>query len=165
MRSPLKFLLIVLASVALGACRQADGPIPEPDADVQAELVDVAKDLQNVARGTDPEAQRDLTSDLGKYARRPAEVPAVDELSRLTAAAVRGVDLSERSAQRLAQSLWVAVSARELSERQVENLRNDMQLLLTSIGVSESNAQQVAAQVTQVQGAVNSRPRRWYEVF
>ena len=139
--------------------------MPEPDADVQAELGDVAKDLQNVAGARDPEALKDLTSDLGKYARRPTEVPAVDELSRLTASAVSGVDLSERSAQRLAQSLWVSVAARELSERQVENLRNDVQLLLTSIGVSEPNAQQVAAQVAQVQGAVNARPRRWYEVF
>ena len=165
MKFPLRFAIVVLVSLAFGGCRQADGPMPEPDADVQAELVDVAKDLQNVAGARDPEALRDLTSDLGKYARRPTEVPAVDELSRLTATAVSGVDLSERSAQRLAQSLWVSVAARELSERQVENLRNDIQLLLTSIGVSEANAQQVGAQVAQVQGTVNSRPRRWYELF
>ena len=165
MRSPLRFVVLVLASLAFGACRQADGPMPEPDPDVQAELRDVAKDLQNIAGARDPEAVRDLTSDLGKYARRPTEVPAVDELSRVTASAVSGVDLSERSAERLAQSLWVSVAARELSERQVESLRNDMQLLLTSIGVSEANAQQVAAQVAQVQAAVNSRPRRWYELF
>lgn len=155
----------MVASLAFGACRQADGPMPEPNADVQAELKDVAKDLQNIAGARDPQASSDLVNDLGKYARRPAEQPVVDELSRRAGTVVSGVDLPERSAQRLAQSLWVSIAARELSERQVESLQNDMRLLLTSIGVSEQNAQQVAAQVGEVQGAVSARPRRWYEVF
>jgi len=40
-----------------------------------------------------------------------------------------------------------------------------MQLMLTSLGVAESNAQLVAAQVGDVQGAVGDRARRWYELF
>jgi hypothetical protein len=40
-----------------------------------------------------------------------------------------------------------------------------MQSLLTSVGVPDANAQQVAAQVGEVQRAINDRPRRWYEVF
>jgi hypothetical protein len=73
--------------------------------------------------------------------------------------------LPEQSAQRLAHSLWVSIAARELSERQVETLKSDMQLMLTSLGVAESNAQLVAAQVGDVQGAVGDRARRWYELF
>jgi hypothetical protein len=40
-----------------------------------------------------------------------------------------------------------------------------MQALLESLGVSEESAQQVAAQVGEVQSSVTLRPRRWYELF
>ena len=165
MRSPARYVVVVVLSLAFGACRQADGEMPSPSQGVQEELVDVVRDLQNVAGARDPQASRDLADDLRKYAGRPDAEPAVDELSRRAASAVGGIELPEQAAQRLAHSLWVSVAARELSERQVETLQNDMQLLLTSIGVAESNAQQVAAQVGDVQGAVSSRPRRWYELF
>jgi hypothetical protein len=59
----------------------------------------------------------------------------------------------------------MAAAAREMSERQVESLQNDMQALLISIGATESSAQAVAAQIAEVQKAVTSRQRRWYEVF
>jgi hypothetical protein len=52
-----------------------------------------------------------------------------------------------------------------LSERQIETLQNDVQALLMSVGIAEENAQQVAAQVGDVQVAVTDRPRRWYELF
>jgi hypothetical protein len=165
MRSPARYLVVVALGLAFGACRQADGPMPAPSEDVQQELVDVVRDLQNVAGARDPQAPRDLADDLRKYAGRPDAEPAVDELSRRAANAVGGIELPDQAAQRLAHSLWVAVAARELSERQIEGLQTDMQLLLTSLGVAEPNAQQVAAQVGDVQGAVTSRARRWYELF
>jgi hypothetical protein len=165
MRSLARYVLVVMAGLALGACRQADGEMAAPDAVVQEELVDVVRDLQNVATARDPQAPRDLADDLRKYARRPEAAPVVDELARRAATAVAGVDLPDQSAQRLAHSLWASIAARELSERQIEVLQNDMRLLLVSIGASDANAQQVAAQVGDVQGAVGARPRRWYEVF
>ena len=165
MRSALRYVAVVLAGLAFGACRQADGQMPAPSEDVQQELVDVVRDLQNVAAARDPQAPRDLADDLRKYASRPDAEPTVDELSRRAASAVGGLELPEQAAQRLAQSLWVSVAARELSERQIESLQNDMRLLLTSIGVTEPHAQQVASQIGEVQGAVTSRPRRWYELF
>ena len=165
MRSRARYVLIVIAGLSLGACRQADGPIPAPNETVQEELVDVTRDLQNVASGRDPQAPKDLADDLRKYARRPSAEPVVDELSRRTAGVLAGINLTEQAAQQLTHNLWLSVAARDLSERQIETLQNDVQSLLISLGVAEANAQPVAAQVGDVQVAVTDRPRRWYELF
>ena len=165
MRLSAHIVLVVIVGMSLGACRQADGPMPTPSADAQAELNDVARDLQNVASGLDPQARRDLADDLRKYTEVPTTELAVDELSGRTATVLAGVDLAEQTAQRLAHSLWLSVVAREVSERQTETLQNDVQSLLMAEGIAEEDAQLVAAQVGEVQGALAARPRRWYELF
>jgi hypothetical protein len=165
MRSLGWYVFIPIAGLWLAGCRQADGPVPAPNENVQAELTDVAKDLQNIATGRDPQATNDLVSDVAKYVRKPEAMPVVNELSLRTAKVVPGKALSEQVAQQLAHNLWVTVAAREMSERQVEALQNDVQSLLMSVGVVEEDAQQVAAQVGEVQAAVTDRPRRWYELF
>ena len=165
MRSLACALLIVTLSVFLGGCRQADGPVPTPSQTYQEELVDVARDLQNVASGRDPNGPVDLADDLRKYTDKPAARPLVDELSARTVKALQGRDLADQDAQRLAHNLWVSVYAKDLSERQIETLQNDMQAHLVSLGIGEDSAQQVAAQVGAVQGSVTLRPRRWYEFF
>ena len=139
--------------------------MPAPSETVKEELVDVARDLQSVAASSDPQAPKDLADDLLKYAQRPSARPAISELSQRGAAALVGLKLTEQDAQRLAHTLWLSVSARELSERQVETLQNDVRSQLTSLGVAEERAQQVAARVGDVQGIVTNRPRRWYEMF
>jgi len=165
MRSHARYVLIVITGLSLGACRQADGPMPAPNENVQEELVDVTRDLQNVASGRDPQAPTNLADDLRKYTDGPSAKLVVDELSQRAATVLAGVNLTEQAAQRLAHNLWLSVAASELSERQVETLQNDVQSLLMAEGVAEENAQQVAAQVGDVQGAVTARPRRWYELF
>jgi hypothetical protein len=165
MRSPACPLLVVALTVLLGGCRQADGPVPTPNETYQEELVDVARDLQNVATGRDPNGSADLADDLRKYTEKPAARPLVDELSARTVKAIAGRELAEQDAQRLAHNLWVSVYAKDLSERQIETLQNDMQAHLVSLGVGEESAQQVAAQVGEVQSSVTLRPRRWYELF
>jgi hypothetical protein len=156
--------LICVSVLILVGCRQPDGEVPTPNAVVQEELGDVAKDLQYIANARDPEAPKDLAVDLRKYA-RPSALPAVDELSRRTAGAVAGSQLTEQAAQRLTHNLWLSVAARDISERQIESLQNDTHSLLVSVGISEDRAEQVAVQVGEVQRAVTSRPRRWYELF
>ena len=158
-------VLTVTLSVFLGGCRQADGPVPTPNQTYQEDLVDVARDLPNVASGRDPNGPVDLAEDLRKYTDKEAAKPLVDELSARTAKALQGRDLADQDAQRLAHNLWVSVYAKDLSERQIEALQNDMQALMTSLGVGEESAQQVAAQVGEVQNSVSVRPRRWYELF
>jgi hypothetical protein len=166
MRSQARYVLLLVAGVGLAGCRQADGPLPAPNPTVQEELVDVAHDLENIAKARDPQAPKDLADDLRKYtSRRPSAEPVVDELSSRTAKVVAGSKLTEQLAQQLAHNLWLSIAARELSERQIETLQNDMQSLLMSFGVVDTEAQNVAAQVGVVQRAVTDRGRRWYELF
>jgi hypothetical protein len=157
--------LICASVLILAGCRQPDGQVPTPDAVVQEELGDVARDLQYIADKRDPEAPKNFADDLRKYAQRPSAVSAVDELSRRTAGAVAGRQLTEQAAQRLTHNLWVSVAARDISERQIESLQNDTHSLLVSVGIPEDRAEQVAIQVGEVQRAVTNRPRRWYELF
>ncbi len=165
MRSRARYVLIAIVGLSFGACRQADGPIPTPNEDVQGELEDVRHDLLNVASGRDPLAPEDLAHDLRKYTEVPDAMSAVDELSERTATVLAGVDLTNEAAQRLAHNLWLSVAALELSERQIETLQNDVQSLLMAEGVAEEDAQQVAARVGDVQVLVTGSPRRWYELF
>ena len=159
------FAVIVVVALVVAGCRQPDGEVPAPNATVQEELVDVSRDLQYIASGSDPGAAGDLAADLRKYTSRTTAVPAVDELSARAAAAVGGSKLTQQTADQLAQKLWLSVAARDMSERQVEGLQNETQSLLVSMGIPEERAAPVAAQVGEVQRAVTDRPRRWYELF
>jgi hypothetical protein len=166
MRLDARYILIAVFGLLLAGCRQADGPVPAPDKGVQEDLGDVGRDLQYIAKGSDPAAPQDLTQDLVKYVNeRPPAAAAVNELTRRTAAVVAGTNLPNQTSQRLAHNFWVTIMAHELSERQIEALQNDTQTLLMSTGISEENARQVAAQVGEVQKVVTTRQRRWYELF
>ena len=125
MKSPLIVAIILLSALTLAGCRQADGPLPQADANTQEELLDVQHDLQNIAGG-DPNGPRDLEHDVTKYARKPEEVPSITELTRRTATVVAGRTLNEQTAGRLAHSLWQTIWARQVSERQTEALQNEI---------------------------------------
>jgi hypothetical protein len=161
----LKYALIVAAAVGLAGCRQADGPMPAMNPNIQGELEDVRHDLQNIATNRDPAGPKDLADDLRKYSDKRAAHPAIDELSRKTATALPGKKVDEQTGNRLAHSLWTVVAGRELSDRQVEALQNDLQSILVSVGVAEGTAQQIGVQAGEVQKQVTSRDKRWYEWF
>jgi hypothetical protein len=165
MNSRTAVALIVMLSCALVGCRQADGPMPVANGEIPNRLGDLGRDLQNVAGGQ-AEADKELAEDLRIFVDGPPDaVNAINELARRTSQVVSGKNLNEQSAQRLAHQLWTTVAAREMSARQVESLQNDTQALLVSLGVPEENAQSVASQVGDVQKAVTTRQRRWYEFF
>jgi hypothetical protein len=164
MKSVVRAGLVLLPLVAAG-CRQPDGPVPTPNENAQDDLHDISRDLTYIANASDPAAPNDLAYDLRKYATRDEAVPVVEELSRRTAGVLANKKLPEQTAQRLAHTLWLSISATEISERQIEGLQNDTQSMLVSIGVADAEAEQVAAQVGEVQRAVTRRQRRWYEWF
>ena len=158
-------IVAALIPLLLAGCRQADGPMPQASGEVPNRLSDISRDLQSVARG-DMQARQDLADDVSVFAADEKEPrQAVNELSRRTAEVVDGSRLTDQSAQRLAHQLWTAASARELSQRQVETLQGEMHGLLVEIGVPEERAENVAAQVAEVQRLVSRRSKRWYEVF
>jgi hypothetical protein len=164
MKSHVTHIIVLAAAVSVGACRQADGPIPTPNESTQNEIGDISRDLQAVA-ARDSQAPLDLAHDLRKYSDRSSVQPAIDELSSRTARVIAGSKLTAQTADRLAHNLWIAVAARKMSQRQVEALQNDLHALLVSAGVAEERAEPVAAQVEEVQRLVTTRPKRWYEFF
>jgi hypothetical protein len=115
LRSDARYIVIVIAGLSLGGCRQADGPVPAPNQTIQEELVDVTRDIQYIASGRDPEAPKYLTDDLRKYTERPTALPVVDELSSRTAQVIGGRDLADRTRMPCAQP--VAVGGRPRAER------------------------------------------------
>ena len=156
--------LIVVVSLGIAGCRQADGPMPAAEGEVPNRLVDISRDLMSVSRG-DAQARKDLADDLRVFVETPVAVPAADELARRMSDVVEGKTLNDQNAERLAHHLWTAAAAREMSQRQVESLQNDLHALLVSVGVPEDNALNVASQAGEVQKLVTTRERRWYEFF
>jgi len=157
--------LVVVFALSFVGCRQADGALPATTGTVPNELGDISRDLQNLASGN-PEGPKDLSDDLSHYAEGTNGGPAAaSELSRLLGQALTGKTFKLADAMPLAHTCWVAVAGRQLSEKQIENLQNEMKLQLTTMGVSEQQAQEVAAQVGVVQQAVTARHRRWYELL
>jgi hypothetical protein len=159
-----RYVFIVVAAAILVGCRQADGPVPVADAEVQNRLGDITRDLMSVA-SRQPDASKDLSEDLRVFAQSPEAEKAATQLASRLAGAVPGSRLNDQAAQRIAHNCWTALTAQQMSQRQVETLQNDMEGLLASIGVAEQNAHDVAAEIGQVQNVVTERRRRWYEVF
>jgi hypothetical protein len=155
----------LVALVISGAgCRQADGALPTPQGEVPDRLEDLSRDLMAVARG-ETQAKQDFTDDLRVFARNPQGETAVTAFGMRIGEAIAGTNLTEQSAQQLAHTSWTVVGATELSDRQVEALRNDVQAQLTALGIPEDQSAALAGQVPEVQKAITTRPRRWYEVF
>jgi hypothetical protein len=152
--------LVLLCFAA--ACSQSDGPMPTPQEDTANRLHDIARDLQNIAGG-DKEGPKDFQDDLLAFLDSGEPHAQAQELSRRVSTSVAGKRMPDDVAAKLANQLWVAVAARELSSRQISTLQNDVQSTMQGVGVSAENAQQVAAQVGDVQKTLTHRHRRWYE--
>jgi hypothetical protein len=159
-----RYVFIAAAVISLAGCRQPDGPLPASDDEVQNRLGDMTRDLLNVA-ARQPDAGNEFAEDLTVFARSPEGEEASRAFARRVVDVIPGSRLNDQSAQRLAHSCWMAVAGRELSQRQVEGVQNDIEGLLSSIGVPEEPAHAVAEQVSEVQRVVTIRPRRWYELF
>ena len=151
-------------ALSLGACRQADGPMPPTLSDTSNRVGDVSRDLLAAAAG-DPAGSKDLSDDLKTFATSPEGEAAAVTLASRVADVVRGAKLTEQTAQQLAHSLWTVVAGRELSERQVEVIQGEVKTQLTAIGVLEPTTEPVIAEIVALQNVVTARPRRWYEVF
>ena len=143
----MKRLVIVVCLCALvGACRMADGPLPDPkEPEAANELGDLGRDVANVLAG-DPQGRQDFTEDLLGFADLTTKP-------------------SEAAAAPLLEQLYVAVSARQLSEGQIKALEENVQAAASGMGLDDVKARALSAQAGIVQQAVTERHRRWYEVF
>lgn len=157
-------VLLLAAAVSLAGCRQGDGEPPAKTGDVPNRLADLRRDLESVTSG-DPQASQDLADDLVVFTEEPEGIAATRALSTTISSMLATRSLNEEALTRLATLLWTAAAAHDLSERQVDALKDDMRALLTSVGVSQQDANLAAGRVGDVQKAVTLRSRRWYERY
>ena len=164
MRSQTILVYALASTLLLAGCQQDDGPVPAKDEEVTNRIEDVAHDLSNVAGGNQ-QAPGELAEDLVGFLDGAPGREAAEELGRRLAKAVVGRKMTEETARKLAEQLWVGMAARELSERQQENVINEVRESLSAISVERADVEAVATQAGEVQKAVSTRTRRWYERF
>ncbi len=155
--------LLALA-LAAGGCRQANGPVPEPNASRQDDLKDVAKDLLNI-KAKDPSASKDLQDDLVRFNDKPTVVAATRELANRVSTAVAGSKLSETEAGELGHQLWVTIAAAQLSTSQAKGIRDDVEMILKNAGANKDAINAVGEQIITTQAAATTNRRKWYEFF
>ena len=165
----MKRLVIVVCLCALvGACRMADGPLPDTkEPETANELGDLGRDVANVLAG-DPQGRQDFTDDLLGFAdltAKPAAEAPIRELASQVLAAAVATKPSEAAAAPLLEQLYVAIAARQLSEGQIQALEENVQAAASRMGLDDVKARALSAQAGIVQQAVTERHRRWYEVF
>ena len=147
--------------LTLAACRQPDGAMPVPTGEQPNKLEDISRDLQNLA-ARDPNAPSELSDDLSSIdpVRRPPE--SISELSRRLATALGGISLSDADAARVANQLFVAMSAQELSRLQIDQLGVDLQATLTGIGADAEAAAAVSTTAKELASSITRNRERWY---
>jgi hypothetical protein len=156
--------LVFVAAVGAAGCKQGDGAMPAKTGEVPNRIYDMRRDLEMVAVG-DQTAVKDLADDMIVFTEEPEGQTAIRALSNTIAPMVMNRTLTEENLMRIATLMWTAAAARDLSERQVDALKDDVRVVLTSVGVSQPDANLAAGRVGDVQKAVTLRTRRWYQRY
>ena len=160
------YTLILIGSLVLVGCRQADGPLPLVTEEASNRVTDISRDLLAVAAGSES-AVADLVDDLIVFAfdENDETVTASTGLARSLVEALQGTQLSEEQSAQLAYNVWLVMVATEFSQNQMIQIRDELLADLLAVGAIMENTEAVAVQVNEVQQHVSTRSRRWYEVF
>lgn len=157
------YALVLAASVSAG-CKQGDGTLPAKTGDVPNRLSDLKRDLEQVVAG-DQTAVSDLSDDLIVFTEEPEGQTAIRALSNTVCSMLVKRAMNDEAMTRIVTAMWTAAAADDLSERQVDALKDEMRNVLTSVGVTQPDANLAAGRVGDVQNAVTLRTRRWYERY
>jgi hypothetical protein len=159
-------LMVALVAICslLAGCRQPDGPMPMPTPEQSNKTGDIARDLQNVAAKSDG-ALNELTDDLLNLSSKPPSLQLVRELAAALDQALAGSSPTAEVTQRLAETLFIVLTARELSERQVTRLQTDVTERVRQVNGDVQRSQVVAAVTEKIQKDITMNPRRWFQVF
>ena len=160
---PHRIVLLLLICLPGIACRQPDGILPQPQGEQVNKTSDISRDLLGVAAAR-PAAMEELRADVGNLSPTAPPDHLVRELTTRLGEALAGTTLSDETAARLAEKLYVATTADRLSERQQEMLRREFTSTLTSVGVPQAKAEPVAQVVGQIQSAIGQNRKRWWHL-
>ena len=158
----LKLCACVLVLVASAACRQPDGPIPQPTPEEQNEIGDLSRDLLAVAGG-DAQAVQDLRDDLVNVGPSERGARFVPEMAARFGRALSGRMLTEEQARALAHQMYLTFAATALNAKQVDKIQEDVRVLLTQIGAPPDAIEQLTSQIEAVQAELTTSQRRWWQ--
>jgi hypothetical protein len=164
MRATFRSLSLVAVLFLAAACRQQDGPIPQPSGDEPDEVYELSRDILNVAGG-DKQAFQELSDDLGSQGPLETGRPGAGALAKSLQTALAGRRVSEDQAKRLAGDLYIVFAADKLSSNQVEALQGRVSGLLREVGVPDGAIEPVQNDITSVQALVNKGGRRWWQIL
>jgi hypothetical protein len=156
--------VVAALSAAAAGCRQADGTIPRPQGEQANKTADVGRDLQNVAAQSEG-ATNDLLDDISNLSSAPPPPQLMSEMANALRTAVAGKAPSPESTQQLAESLYVAFTARDLSQRQIEALKTEVTDRTLKAGGDQQAASAVGELAARIQGEITANKRRWYHFF
>jgi cation diffusion facilitator CzcD-associated flavoprotein CzcO len=157
-------IAVTVTMLGAAACRQPDGTMPMPDAEQVDRIEDLSRDLQNLAARNET-AAKELADDLEVIGRMPVPAERVQELVRALETSLQGKTLTEDAAKRLAESMFLVMSARQLSDRQIETLQTEVTAQVKALGADEATATNVASAAGRLQEDVRANRRRWYQWF
>jgi hypothetical protein len=158
------YTMVLTAVVSVAACKQGDGAMPAKTGEIPNRLADMKRDLETITAG-DQTAVQDLIDDLNVFSEEPEGRAAISALSNTVGPMLVKRSVPDEALTRIVAVMWTAAAGRELSERQVDTLKDEMRNVLTSVGVSQPDANLAAGRVGDVQNAVTLRTRRWYERY
>jgi hypothetical protein len=154
-------VVVLFLALLVTGCREADGPVPAPNAEQVNRTEDLARDLKNVS-ANNPTAVQELRDDLEHLAEPEPPEDRVGALVDAMSAAIRNRPLDDATTQRLSELLFVAVSAREFSGAQVDKLEADIEAALRKGGVAEGPADTVGTRTREVVEAIKVKRKRWW---
>jgi hypothetical protein len=154
-------IAVAIVLLTAAGCRQPDGPMPTPQGEQPNKVEDIGRDLQNLA-AEDANAPAELAEDLSSLDPVPRPADQMQELLQGLAAALAGQMLSDDAAQRIANLLFVAMSARELSGPQIAMVAADLRTTLVEVGAPAPAADRASAAASAVATDVTRNRKRWY---
>jgi hypothetical protein len=158
------YALVLAAAFSAGGCKQGDGSLPAKTGDVPNRISDLKRDLETVVAG-DQSAVKDLADDLSVFTEEPEGHAAIRALLNTVCPMLIKRPLNDEAMTRIVTVMWTAAAARDLSERQVDGYKDEMRNVLTSVGVTQTDANLAAGRIGDVQKAVTQRTRHWYERY
>jgi hypothetical protein len=147
--------------LTLAGCRQPEGALPAPEGEQTNRIDDISRDLQNIANN-DGNAPAELLDDLTYLQSAPPPPAQLKALADALAGALRGADLSDEDAKRLAMLIFQMVAASELNQAQIAQIGSDLRAALVKAGATPEAADRVSAAGSALAGEVTENKKRWY---
>lgn len=155
-------LAVAACVCVVASCKQPEGKMPTPTGDQPNRIVDVSHDLRNVAR-KDSSAPSELLDDLTTLNGAPRSPARLKALGDALVSALGGKNLPDETAKKIADFLFVLISAGDLSRSQIQDVGAQLRETLISVQVTPDQADLASGAAIALANEVTTNHRRWYQ--